>query len=202
MFSTHGKCAHSHLLYAYDNFLFCGGTSATNLRNIVATFSLYAQFSSQMVNQSKCFIYFGDVVSNVGHTALFDSSGIRLGNVPFVYMGVLLFKGRPLVSHLRSIVDSIVAQFDAWKGHFLSFSCLSCLINFVMVSKFFDYFVVYKWPATLLQRLNCAFYNYFWMGYVSQHKEVTVSWNVCCHRVSLGGIGFKNLGFFNKAFFG
>lgn len=47
---------------------------------------------------------------------------MRLGKVPLLYVGVPLFKGRLLVSYLRSIVDSIVDQFDAWNGKLLSFT--------------------------------------------------------------------------------
>lgn len=64
-----------------------------------------------MVNWSKSFISFGDVVSK--HIALLDFSGMRLGKVPLVYFRVALFKVRLSMSHLRTFADSIVDQFDA-----------------------------------------------------------------------------------------
>lgn len=100
MLSTSGKCAPSHLVYVDDIFFY--GSTYANVRNIIEAFLLYGQFSSQMVKWSKSFIFFRDAISNFKGLALVDSLGMKLDKVPFVYLGVPLFKGMPEISHLKS----------------------------------------------------------------------------------------------------
>ncbi|PNX96059.1 ribonuclease H [Trifolium pratense] len=81
----------SHILYADDVMLFCKGTSA-NINVLTDFFAKYAQISGQYVNPLKSTIFAGSMsqsrVNNIAH-----SLGFSIGSLPFIYLGVPIFKG-------------------------------------------------------------------------------------------------------------
>lgn len=60
--------------------------------------------------------------------APFSLSDMKVGVVPFNYMGVILFKGHPTVAYLRLLADRILTHFDSWNEMLLSFARNDCLI--------------------------------------------------------------------------
>lgn len=70
---------------------------------------------------------------------------MRFGNLPFNYLGVILFKGKPKVCHLKAIVDKILSHFNAWKGKLLSYAGHLFLLNSEINSCFVYYFMIDQW---------------------------------------------------------
>lgn len=125
-----------------------------------------------MVNWSKSFISFGDVVSK--HIALLDFSGMRLVKFLLFILGLLYLKLGFRCLILGPLLIALLINLMLRKV-LLSFARCGFLLNLVVVSKLVYSFMVYKWSAMLLKRLNCAICNYFWTGSVSQSKGVTIS---------------------------
>lgn len=100
-------------------------------------FTFYGSLTSQVVNWAKSFIYSGIEVLFASQRVLLGWSDIQYGALPFSYLGVPLFKGRPSIRHNRPVVNGILHQFDSWTGRLLSFPSRACLINYVTTSKFF-----------------------------------------------------------------
>lgn len=72
-----------------------------------------------MVNPNKSTIFAGSIsVSRLNQ--LINIIGFKHGTLPFTYLGVPIFKGKPKVRHLQPIVDKIRAKLSTWKASLLS----------------------------------------------------------------------------------
>ncbi|XP_019455110.1 PREDICTED: uncharacterized protein LOC109356233 [Lupinus angustifolius] len=96
----------SHVLYADDILIFCRGIKR-ELSAIKDLFIDYAKISGQCLNLSKCKFY--STQANAKKiTNLTNWLGFGAGQLPFNYLGVPLFKGKPKSIHLQPIADRIV----------------------------------------------------------------------------------------------
>ncbi|KAE9602007.1 putative RNA-directed DNA polymerase [Lupinus albus] len=139
----------THVLYADDILIFCKGLKV----NLLALNSLtqeYAQASGQLVNLVKCKFYTCSAsdrkISNLSATL-----GFHAGSLPFTYLGVPLFKGKPRRLHLQPISDRIVAKLATWKCISLSIMGRVELVQSVIHSMLAYSFHIYAWPSSLLK---------------------------------------------------
>lgn len=93
MSSTTGYATPSHILYADDVLVFCKGTKK-GLNSLMHLFHLYGETSGQWLNNAKCRFYAGSV-SNRRMTELSRILGFQSGQLPFIYLDVPLFQGKP-----------------------------------------------------------------------------------------------------------
>lgn len=120
----------SQCLYADDIFIFCKGTTQ-NVRNIMQLFQDYVAYSGQIINTNKSKFYSGSIPLSRLH-CIAEITGFRYGSIPFTYLGIPLFKGKPKSIHFRSIVDRIQIKLAAWKGKMLTIMGRVQLINVVI----------------------------------------------------------------------
>ncbi|KAK3199351.1 hypothetical protein Dsin_022766 [Dipteronia sinensis] len=93
-----------------------------NLRRVVHAFRVYGNISGQLVNWSKSSIFFRSSVSPARISSLQSLVWMQISRLPFYYLGVPLFRGKPKKSVLMPIVDKILSKFAKWKG-----SCRNCM---------------------------------------------------------------------------
>ncbi|KAI5393298.1 hypothetical protein KIW84_060425 [Lathyrus oleraceus] len=110
----------SHILYANDVLIFCK-CKISNIKNLISIFKDHVAISGQVVNCGKYFIYGGFMLSS-RLNILVDLSGFQKSFIPFIYLGVPLFKGKPKRAFLQPIVDIIINKLASWKGSLLSFT--------------------------------------------------------------------------------
>jgi len=158
----------SHCLYVDDILIFCKG-SLSNIKNIMELFTLYGQYSVQLINSQKSKFYSGSLSLIRSHT-IASLFGFSQGNLPFTYLGVPLFKGKPKAIYLRPIVDTIQHKLHAWKGILLTIMGRVQLLNAVISSMLTYSFHVYKWPASILQEVAKSMRNFLWSGNWEQRK--------------------------------
>jgi len=108
----------SHILYADDIMIFCKGIHS-NIQNLTDLFIKYAQVSGQCVNPSKSSIY-GGAISNHRLSSIATQIGFKIGSLPFTYLGVPIFKGKPKTFYFQPLVDRIKLKFSSWKASLLS----------------------------------------------------------------------------------
>lgn len=166
----------SHFLYADDILLF-GRATKRNLKVIVDTFREYGEISGQQVSWEKSFIYFGSNISAGRRQSLASFCNVRMGTLPFSYLGVHLFKGKPRRIHLQGIADSILPKFDRWRAKHLFMAGRVCLVNSVISASFIHSFMVYKWPSSLIKFMEKRIRNFVWTGSVASKKLISVSWD-------------------------
>ena len=80
---------------------------------------MYGSISGQVVNKAKRHIVLGSGAK--GRTQMLtEVSGMSEMKLPFVYLGVPLFKGTPSKISLYSIFEAVRSKLDGWKGSALS----------------------------------------------------------------------------------
>ncbi|KAI9198847.1 hypothetical protein LWI28_023034 [Acer negundo] len=161
--SPRGFLVPTHLLYADDVLIFCRGTQK-NLKHIMGAFRDYGNISGQLVNWGKSSIYFGSSISPSQIGSLQSLIGMQIGQLPFSYLGVPLFRGKPRKAVLRHIANKILSKFAKWKGKFLSLASHATLIRSVITGSFVHSFMIYKWPSSFLSLINRKLRNFLWTG--------------------------------------
>ena len=181
----------SHALYADDIMVFCKGKRSC-MEALVYLFTKYAQESGQMVNPNKSTVFAGSI-SATRMSQLIKIFGFKHGTLPFTYLGVPIFKGKPKVRHLQPIVNKIRAKLSAWKASLLSIAGRVQLVKSVIQSMLTHSITVYNWPTSLLKDLEKSIRNFIWSGDTSKRKLVTVAWKKLCRPLDQGGLGIKSL---------
>lgn len=95
--------------------------------------------------------------------------------LPFNYLGVSLFKGKPRKIHLQPIADKITSKLASWKGSLLSIMGRVELVKSIIQSLLLYSFHVYVWPPSLLKHLDNCIRNFVWVGHINKCKVVTVA---------------------------
>ncbi|WJX52536.1 hypothetical protein P8452_38639 [Trifolium repens] len=187
----------SHILYADDIMLFCKA-SRPNIQSLSSLFIKYAETSGQFVNPSKSFIYAGAISSQRLHS-IPNQLGFSIGVLPFVYLGIPIFKGKPKKCHLQPLADKIKSKLSAWKASFLSMAGRMQLIKSVIHGMLMHSISVYSWPSSLIKDIERWVRNFLWSGDVNQRKLVTVAWHKVCSPFDEGGLGIRSLSKINEA---
>ncbi|KAL8486523.1 hypothetical protein ACS0TY_023277 [Phlomoides rotata] len=143
----------AYLLYADDILGFCKA-SRRNTRCLKRILDCYASLSGQVFNLDKSKAYFGKHVSVQNRGYFQNTLTIGSAALPFTYLGVPIFRGAPKACHLRGTADRIISKFSCWKGSSLSLVGRACLVNSVIVSSLVHSMMIYKWPRSLLNKID------------------------------------------------
>lgn len=92
MASSRGYKTPSHVLYANDILIFCRGTKR-NLECLMSLFIRYSEAFGQYVSWDKYRFYSGAIPHSRLHN-LSDILGFGIDHLPFMYLGVPLFRGK------------------------------------------------------------------------------------------------------------
>jgi hypothetical protein len=146
----------------------------------------------QVVNSSKSTIFSGSITP--GRLALiFQVLNFKLGSIPFQYLGVPIFKGRPKTIPLQPIADKIKQKLSAWKASLLSIAGRVQLVQAVIHSMITYSISLYSWHVALLKDVEKCIRNFIWSGDIDKRKLVTVSWKKTCRPFSQGGLNLRSL---------
>jgi len=187
----------SHILYADDVMLFCKGTAA-NMQTLSQFFQRYANASGQIINPQKSTIFSGSI-SNDRLTHIAENFGFNIGTLPFIYLGVPIFKGKPKSCYFQPIVDKIKVKLASWKASLLTFAGRIQLVKSVVHNMLIYSITIYSWPTSLIKELERYMRNFIWSGDLHNKKLVTVAWKTICIPIDEGGLGIRSLSKLNEA---
>ncbi|KAL8509008.1 hypothetical protein ACS0TY_016265 [Phlomoides rotata] len=174
--------------------------SRGNARCLKRILDCYTSFSGQVFNPDKSKAYFGKHVSVQNRAYFRDTLTIGSAAIPFIYLGVPIFRGAPKACHLRGTADRIISKFACWKGSSLSLAGRACLVNSVIVSSLVHSMMIYKWPRSLLNKIDQAMRNFIWTGSTEKIGFCTVNWAKVCAPKEEGGLGIRSIKTANEAF--
>ena len=187
----------SHALYADDIMIFCKG-KISSVNALMDLFKTYVLASGQIINPSKSTVYYGSIsVSRINRIT--NLIGFNKGSLPFFYLGVPIFKGKPKKSFLQPIADKIKSKLSSWKASLLSIAGTVVLVKSIIQGMLIHSISIYSWPQALLKDIECWVRNFIWSGDVSKRKMVTISWNKICKPYLEGGLGLRSLTTLNEA---
>lgn len=115
--------------------------------------------------------------------------GFAVGKLPFIYLGLSLFKGKPKKCHLLPIVARVKLKLSSWKGSLLSSMGGTQLVKYVVHSMLIYSFHIYEWPASLLKSIDIWIKNVIWSRDNFKRKLVIVAWSKVCNETMVGGLG-------------
>ena len=163
----------SHSLYADDIMIFCKGRIAS-IQALMQLFNSSALASGQLINPSKSTAFYGSIsTTRIDHIT--ELIGLNKGSLPFTYLGVPIFKGKPKKSHLQPIADKIKSKHSAWKASLLSIAGRVTLVKSVIQGMMVHSISIYSWPKKLLKEIETWIRNFIWSGDIAKRKLVTVS---------------------------
>ncbi|XP_019438986.1 PREDICTED: uncharacterized protein LOC109344689 [Lupinus angustifolius] len=186
----------THVLYVDDILIFYKGIK----REILALNKLilsYAQASSQHINLSKCKFYIAQATTTK-LSSLSTWLGFSVGSLPFSYLGVPIFRGKPMAIHLQPIADRLVNKLTKWKSAFLSIMARVELARSIIHSMLTFSFHVYSWPISLLKSIDKSIRNFIWSGDINTKKLVIVAWHKLCTPTKEGGLGLRSIADMNQ----
>jgi len=187
----------SHVLYADDIMLFCKG-NISGIHALRDLFLRYVECSGQFINPAKSTIFSGSI-SQSRLNQLVNLLGFNAGSLPFTYLGVPIFKGKPNSIFLQPLVDKIKQKLAAWKASLLSIAGRIQLVKSVIYSMLTHSITIYSWPISLLKDVEKCVRNFIWSGDVNKRKLVTVAWHKVCKPLDEGGLGIRSLTTLNEA---
>ena len=124
---------------------------------------------------------------------------LKIGTLPFNYLGVPVFRGKPKVVHLQPIVDKIKAKLSSWKALLLSIAGRVAMVKSIIHSMLTHCITFYSWPVSLLKEIEKWIRNFIWSGDINKRKIVTVAWKKVCKPFAKGGLGIISLITLNQA---
>lgn len=116
-----------------------------------------------------------------------------MGWLPFIYLGVRIFKGKPRRTYLQPIADRIKVKLSSWKGSLLSVMGRIQLVKSVIHGMLFNSFHVYAWPVSLLKTVDTWLRNFIWSGDIDARKIVTIAWRKVCSPALVQGLGVRSI---------
>ena len=165
----------SHVLFADDIMVFMRATKRS-LRNLMKFMEEYGLNSGQRVNKAKSLVFLGNH-AYLHCIVIKKILGVSQGSLPFTYLGVPIFMGRPKKMHFQAIADKIRCKLSTWKGALLSQAGRLQLILSVIQGILVYSFQIYHWPSGILQS-----WDFFWTGDPLKRGLPLVSWSTCCKK--------------------
>jgi ribonuclease HI len=193
---TRNSFVPSHTLYADDIMIFCKG-KLSNINALLSLFNQYSSISGQHINASKSTIYAGSI-SQARLAHLVQLLGFQVGSLPFIYLGVPIFKGKPKSSHLQPILDRVKIKLASWKASLLSIAGRVQLVKSVVYGMILHIIQIYSWPVSLIKDLERMIRNFIWSGDITKRKLVAVAWSKICKPANKGGLGLRSISSLNK----
>jgi len=138
-------------------------------------------------------------ISTTRMNTLINLLGFSIGSLPFTYLGVPIFKGKPKAAYMQPIADKIKLKLSAWKASLLSIAGRAQLVKSVIHSMLIHSLSVYSWPIALLKDIERMIRNFIWSDDIDKRKLVTVAWHKICKPFNEGGLGIRSLRAPNEA---
>jgi hypothetical protein len=184
----------NHLFFIDDSQLFCQADLGhwNRLSTLLHTYELA---SGQRLNSSKTTIYFSRNTNAESRQEILDVTGITSSQRYDTYLGLPALVGKYRTKEFKGIVDRVRSRLQDWKHKFLSQAGWEILLKAVIQAIPTYCMSVFMLPKTLCSKINILMQS-FWWGTSGIHW---MKWSKMGAPKSRGGMGFRDLVWFNKA---
>jgi len=185
------------LQFADDTLFFCEETFS-NVFTIKAILRCYELASGLKINFHKSKLA-GVNVSRETLEVYAKTLHCNLMRVTFKYLGLEVGGNPTKKLFWEPIIDRLSAKLNVWKGRFLSLAGRICLIKSVFTSLPLFYLSFFKAPEAVCDRIISIQRRFLW-GWGREKRTIPwVSWENLCKPKDEGGLGIKNVRYFNRA---
>ncbi|KAJ9536537.1 hypothetical protein OSB04_un000289 [Centaurea solstitialis] len=200
-FTYHQGCddlSITHLCFADDLFIFSGGNLAS-VEIVKRALDRFRRISGLEPNLSKSEVFFSNVDDDI-KAAILGFMPLNAGVFPIRYLGVPLSPVCLRVSDFAPLINKVKYRIHDWKSKFLSFGGRKQLIVSVLQSMQLYWLMIYLLPSAVVHELESCFRDFLWSQGEASRGKCKISWDTICGPISSGGLGFKRLGLWNRAF--
>lgn len=175
--------------------------STENARAIKGLLQNFELISGLALNFDKSCAY-GVNVENECLAEMAAVLGCMVGGLPLNYLGLKvggIIKG---VDAWKETIEKMKKRLSRWRADSMSMGGRITIIKSVLSAIPVYNLSLMKLPKTVEKNLVSLFRNFLWGGKEGEYKMSWVSWDKLYRSVKDGGLGFKDLGAFNKALLG
>jgi hypothetical protein len=188
----------SHLLFADDSLLFFKANQTQAIR-VKEVLEMYASSTGQLINPSKCSIFFGKSCPLQHRTKVKAVLGITQELFETKYLGLPTPEGRMNRGKFESLQAKLAKCLVEWDDNHKSQAAKEVLIKEVAQAIPVYVMSVFKLPFGLCDELTKLIRRYWWGAEKGKRKTHWIGWDSMMRPKSQGGIGFRDMRLFNQA---
>ncbi|XP_062093464.1 uncharacterized protein LOC133799466 [Humulus lupulus] len=202
-FKYHHRCSNlqlTHMCFADDLLMFSKGDfKAAYL--LLRGFQLFSMTSGLKANKMKSAIY-GVGLNEESWYQLTEASGFQRSKLPFKYLGMSISNKRITKTECECLVEKMVKRIRIWSTRNLSYAGKCVLINSVLMSINTYWSQMIILPCSVIDRINQICRGFLWKNGDNMEGPGRISWAEICKPKQHGGLGFKDIGLWNKCALG
>ncbi|KAA3469396.1 reverse transcriptase [Gossypium australe] len=188
----------NHLFFADDCIIF-GDASEKGAYVVRSILEEYSKASGQQVNYDKSLIYFGTSVDQNMRKQITNILGVRVSVNPEKYLGLPMMVGRRKRWAFANFVDRFRKRIESWNFRFLSMGGKEVFVKAILQAIPIYVMQCFELPKSLCNALENIMNKYWWANGKKGKGIHWCSWKNLCYPKITGGLGFRDLSFFNKA---
>lgn len=188
----------SHLLFADDSLLLmeANANAAREVNNILST---YEACSGQMINKEKSAILFSKNTVGSKRNEMKRILGINVEGFRGKYLGLSVYIGKNKARAFNYIKEKVWKIIHGWKEKLLSKAGKEVLIKVVAQAIPVYAMAYFDLTKSFCEELSAIIGRYWWSQMDKTNNIHWVSWDIISKPKVEGGLGFRNLHYFNLA---
>lgn len=187
----------SHLQYA-DDIIFTVKGTPENARALKWLLKNFEVISGLRVNFEKSCTY-GVNVGEEGMAELAGILGCKEGNWPLWYLGLQVGGMANGVGAWRGVLDKVSSKLGRWDSKSISMGGRITIIKSILSAIPLYNLSFSRLPKMVEKQLKSRFCQFLWRWKDGEKNVAWVGWENICKSFGEGGLGIKNLEFFNRA---
>uniref|UniRef100_A0A2N9GZI9 Reverse transcriptase domain-containing protein n=1 Tax=Fagus sylvatica TaxID=28930 RepID=A0A2N9GZI9_FAGSY len=188
----------THLFFADDSLLFCKATT-NEVRCIQDILTAYEHASGQQINRQKTTLFFSKSTPRPIQNHIQVMLGVPVIHQYEKYLGLPSFIGRAKYSSFAQIKERVWSKLKGWKEKLISQAGKEILIKSVAQAIPTYAMSCFRLPQRLIKEIEILIRRFWWGQEGERGKMHWIPWDSLCQTKQKGGIGFRELGFFNEA---
>jgi hypothetical protein len=184
----------NHLFFADDSLLFCRA-DLSHWNRLSTLLKSYELASGQRLNVSKTAIFFSRNTTEVIKEQILEVAGIPSSQRYDKYLGLPALVGKSRMKEFKGIRDRVWKRLQDWKLKLISQAGKEILLKTVIQAIPTFCMSVFRLPKVLCSNINTLMRKFWW----GASQVPWMSWNKLGESKDKGGMGFRDLGCFNKA---